>query len=86
MFHLIGVVVIGLIAGAIAKLIMPGKDPGGLLVTMGLGIGGALLATILGRMIGWYKAGESGGLIAGVIGAVILLAIYRLIKKKQAGA
>lgn len=85
MFHLIGVVVIGLIAGAIAKLIMPGKDPGGLLVTMGLGIGGALLATLLGRMIGWYRAGESGGLIAGVIGAVILLAIYRLIKKKQAG-
>jgi uncharacterized membrane protein YeaQ/YmgE (transglycosylase-associated protein family) len=86
MFHLIGVVVIGLIAGVIAKLIMPGKDPGGIIITIVLGVAGALLATFLGRLIGWYEAGESGGLIAGVIGAIILLAIYRLIKKKQTSA
>lgn len=86
MFHWIGIIIIGLIAGAVAKLIMPGKDPGGIFVTMALGIGGALLATFLGRMIGWYEAGESGGFIAGVIGAIILLAIYRLIKRKQPGA
>ncbi len=84
MFHLIWVIIIGLVAGALAKFIMPGKDPGGIIVTIVLGIAGALLATFLGRLIGWYKAGESAGFIAAVIGAIILLAIYRLIKKKPA--
>jgi uncharacterized membrane protein YeaQ/YmgE (transglycosylase-associated protein family) len=82
MLHWLGILIIGLIAGAVAKLIMPGKDPGGFLVTMVLGVAGAFLATFIGRLIGWYKAGESGGFIAAVIGAIILLAIYRLIKKK----
>ena len=86
MLHLLWVIIIGLIAGAIAKLIMPGKDPGGFIVTIVLGVVGALLATFIGRLVGWYKAGESGGLIAGIIGAVILLAIYRLIKKQKPAA
>lgn len=82
MLHLIWVIIIGLVAGALAKLIMPGKDPGGLIVTIVLGVVGALLATFLGRLIGWYGPGESAGFIAAVIGAIILLAAYRLIKKK----
>ncbi|MEO8664782.1 MAG: GlsB/YeaQ/YmgE family stress response membrane protein [Ignavibacteria bacterium] len=76
--------IIGLIAGALAKLIMPGKDPGGIIVTMLIGIAGALLFTWLGRMIGWYHEGESAGFIASVLGALVLLGIYRLIKGRGA--
>jgi uncharacterized membrane protein YeaQ/YmgE (transglycosylase-associated protein family) len=86
MLHLLWVVIIGFIAGAVAKLIMPGKDPGGFVITILLGIVGALLATFLGRLIGWYKEGQSAGFIAAIVGAIVLLAIYRLIKKKQASA
>lgn len=70
-------ILIGLVVGALAKLIMPGKDPGGCIITMLLGIGGALLATAIGRGLGWYDAGEAAGFIGSVIGAVIILAIYR---------
>jgi uncharacterized membrane protein YeaQ/YmgE (transglycosylase-associated protein family) len=62
---------------------MPGKDPGGFLVTTGLGIAGALISTYLGRLIGWYEVGQSAGFIAAVVGAVILLIIYRLIRKAK---
>ena len=81
--HFIGALIIGLIAGAVAKLIMPGKDPGGLFVTMGLGVLGALVATFLGRVVGWYHEGESAGFIAAVVGSIIILAIYRFIKGKR---
>ncbi len=81
MLHLLWVVIIGFIAGAVAKFIMPGKDSGGFLITTGLGIGGALVATFLGRFIGWYQAGESAGFIAAVVGAIIVLVIYRFVKK-----
>lgn len=81
--HFIGALIIGLIAGAVAKLIMPGKDPGGFLITMGLGVVGALLATFLGRAVGWYHEGESAGFIAAVVGSIIILAIYRLIKGRR---
>ena len=84
MLHLLWIIIIGLVAGAVAKLIMPGKDPGGLLITILLGVAGSLLANFLGRLIGWYKPGESGGFIAAIVGAVILLLIYRLLKKKPA--
>lgn len=77
-------IVIGLIAGAIAKLIMPGKDPGGWIVTILLGIGGALLAGFLGNLVGWYEPGEGAGFIAAIVGALIILAIYRLVIKKRA--
>lgn len=68
---------IGLIAGALAKAIMPGRDPGGLIITMLLGIAGAMLGTFLGRAVGWYQPGEGAGLIAAVVGAVLLLFVYR---------
>ena len=71
-------IVIGLLAGAIAKLITPGRDPSGCLITIALGIGGALLAGFLGQQFGWYRAGEGAGFIAAVIGAVALLLVYRM--------
>jgi len=83
MLNLLWTIIIGFIAGAVAKFIMPGKDPGGFLVTTGLGIGGALISTYLGRLIGWYEPGQSAGFIAAVVGAIIVLIIYRLIKKRQ---
>jgi uncharacterized membrane protein YeaQ/YmgE (transglycosylase-associated protein family) len=84
MFHVLWEAIIGLIVGALAKLIMPGKDPGGIIVTMLLGIAGALLAGWIGRAAGWYKPGQGAGFIMSIIGALILLFIYRLIKGKTA--
>ena len=77
---------IGLIAGALAKLIMPGRDPGGIFITMMLGIAGSLLAGFLGRSLGWYQDGQGAGLILSVVGAILLLAIYRMFKRSSAGA
>ena len=71
--------IVGLVVGAIAKLIMPGRDPGGIFITMLLGVAGAFIAGFLGRSLGWYHENESAGLIASVIGAVILLALYRMV-------
>jgi uncharacterized membrane protein YeaQ/YmgE (transglycosylase-associated protein family) len=76
--HLIWTLIIGLIVGAVAKFLMPGKDPGGIIVTMLLGIAGSLVATFLGRAVGWYSEGSSAGFIASVLGAILLLALYRL--------
>ncbi len=84
MLHLLWIIVIGFIAGVVAKFIMPGKQGGGFLITTGLGIVGAVVATFLGRLIGWYQAGESAGFIAAVVGALIVLVIYHFIKRKQA--
>lgn len=84
MMHIIWSIIIGGIAGAIAKLVMPGKDPGGFIVTILLGIAGSLLFTWLGRIIGWYEEGQSAGFIASILGAIVLLLIYRLIKGKGA--
>jgi len=74
---IIGMIVIGLVAGAIAKLLMPGKDPGGFVITILLGIAGSVVAGFLGRVLGWYREGESAGFIASIVGAIILLALYR---------
>jgi uncharacterized membrane protein YeaQ/YmgE (transglycosylase-associated protein family) len=82
MLNLLWTIIIGFVVGVVAKFLMPGKDPGGFIVTTVLGIAGALIATYLGRLIGWYRPGESAGFIAAVIGALILLVIYRLIRKK----
>jgi len=72
------VMLTGLIVGAIAKLLMPGKDPGGIVVTMLLGIAGSVVAYLIGRAAGWYvNYAEGPGIIASVIGAVVLLAVYR---------
>ena len=76
-------VLIGLAAGAIAKLIMPGKDPGGWIVTTVLGIAGAIVAKYLGQLVGLYAEGETAGFIGAVVGAVILLGAYRLITKSR---
>ena len=70
---------IGFIVGAIAKLLMPGRDPGGCIVTILLGIVGAIVAGYLGRAVGWYEPGQPAGFIASVIGAMLILLIYRLI-------
>jgi uncharacterized membrane protein YeaQ/YmgE (transglycosylase-associated protein family) len=70
--------------GAVAKLLMPGRDPGGFIITILLGIAGAFVANYLGQAIGWYKAGESAGFIASVVGAIILLLLYRFIFKRKA--
>jgi uncharacterized membrane protein YeaQ/YmgE (transglycosylase-associated protein family) len=71
--------IIGLVAGAIAKLIMPGRDPGGVIVTMLIGVAGSFIAGFLGRALGWYdEVGDGPGIIASIIGALILLGIYRM--------
>ena len=81
--HLIWTLIIGLIIGAVAKLLMPGKDPGGFIVTMLLGIAGSLVATYLGRAVGWYGENSSAGFIASVVGAILLLALYRVFTRKK---
>lgn len=75
--------IIGLVIGALAKLIMPGRDPGGFFVTMLIGIAGALLATFLGRQFGLYHAGQNAGFIGSLIGAIILLTLWRLVNRPR---
>ena len=82
--HWLWTIIIGLIVGAVAKLLMPGKDPGGFIITMLMGIAGSLVGTWLGRAVGWYREGESAGFIMSVIGAIILLAIYHLVRRRTA--
>jgi uncharacterized membrane protein YeaQ/YmgE (transglycosylase-associated protein family) len=79
----IWMLLIGLVVGAIAKFIMPGKDPGGIIVTMLIGIVGALIAGFLGRALGWYTEGEPAGFIASVVGAILLLIVYRLLTRNR---
>lgn len=83
MLSLLWTAIIGLVVGALAKLIMPGKDPGGIWVTMLIGIAGSFVGTFLGRLVGHYQPGESAGFIMSLVGALILLAIYHFIKRKQ---
>lgn len=73
--------IVGLVVGALAKLVMPGRDPGGIIVTMLLGIAGAFVAGALGHSLGWYAIGEGPGLLASVLGSVLLLAIYRVVAR-----
>ena len=84
MFGVIGWIVFGLIVGAIAKLVMPGRDPGGLLVTMLIGLAGSLAGGFVGRLLGMYGAGESAGFIMATLGAIALLTAYRLITRRHA--
>lgn len=76
-------IIIGLLAGAIAKLLMPGKDPGGCIVTIILGVAGAVLAGFIGKSVGWYNEGEAAGFIAAIVGAILILLIYRLILRRR---
>lgn len=84
MLSILGWIVFGLIAGVLAKLVMPGRDPGGIVVTIALGTGGALVAGFLGRLLGWYGAGEPAGFVMATLGAVLLLFIYRSFKTTAA--
>lgn len=77
-------IIIGGIAGGIAKLLMPGRDPGGCIVTILLGIAGAFVAGWLGQAVGWYDPGEGAGFLAAIVGAFIILAVYRLIAGRRA--
>ena len=76
-------IVIGALAGAIAKLIMPGRDPGGCIVTILLGVTGAALAGFLGHQLNWYEPGEGAGFLAAIVGAIIILFVYRLIAGRR---
>jgi len=76
-------IIIGAIAGAIAKAIMPGRDPGGCLITIALGIGGAVVAGFIGNSLGWYRNGQGAGFIAAVLGAILILFVWRLIAGRR---
>ena len=78
-----GWIMVGAVAGVLAKLIMPGRDPGGCIVTILLGIAGALLAGFIGRSVGWYSEGQAGGFIAATLGAILILFIYRLLMRRR---
>ena len=84
MMHLLWQAIIGLVVGAVAKLLMPGKDPGGIFITMLIGVAGSILAGFLGRALGWYAPSQSAGFIMSVVGALILLLIYRLLRGRPA--
>lgn len=76
-------ILIGGVAGGIAKLLMPGRDPGGCIITVLLGVAGALLAGWLGHQLGWYNTGEGAGFIAAIVGAFLLLLVYRLVASRR---
>ncbi len=82
--EILWMLIIGLVVGALAKFIMPGRDPGGFIVTIILGIVGAVIAGFLGRSMGWYNDGEPVGFIASIVGAILVLMVYRLVTKRGA--
>jgi uncharacterized membrane protein YeaQ/YmgE (transglycosylase-associated protein family) len=79
MVGVLGWMLFGLIVGALAKLVMPGRDPGGFLVTMAIGIAGALMGGLIGRSLGWYGPNDGAGFLMSLFGAIILLALYRML-------
>lgn len=81
--ELLWTLIIGLIVGAVAKFLMPGRDPGGFIITMLLGVAGAFVAGFLGEALGIYQVGEAAGFIASVLGAMLILFIYRLVVSRQ---
>ncbi len=84
--HYVWMFIVGLAAGYIARMLHPGKEGMGLILTGVLGIAGSFLANFLGQAIGWYKAGQNAGFIASVIGAIVLLVIYGFVAKKSDAA
>jgi uncharacterized membrane protein YeaQ/YmgE (transglycosylase-associated protein family) len=82
--HLIWTLLIGLVIGVVAKFLMPGRDPGGIIITMLIGIAGSFVATYAGRALGWYQEGQAAGFIMSVLGAIVLLALYHMIRPKTA--
>lgn len=81
---IIGWIVFGLIVGAVAKLLMPGRDPGGFIITILLGIAGALLGGFLGRSLGWYGPNDTAGFLMALLGSIILLLLYRFLFRRRA--
>jgi uncharacterized membrane protein YeaQ/YmgE (transglycosylase-associated protein family) len=84
MAGILGWILFGLIVGALAKFVMPGRDPGGIIVTMLLGIAGAVIGGFVGRAMGLYGPGQSAGFLMSFLGAVILLWIYRMFARRRA--
>jgi uncharacterized membrane protein YeaQ/YmgE (transglycosylase-associated protein family) len=78
---ILGWIVFGLVVGIVAKFLMPGRDPGGIWITIALGIAGALAGGFLGRLFGWYGEGDPVGFVMAVVGAIVLLVVYRLIAR-----
>jgi uncharacterized membrane protein YeaQ/YmgE (transglycosylase-associated protein family) len=79
---IIWAMIVGLVVGALAKLVMPGRDPGGVLITMLLGLAGSVVAYFIGRALGWYTAyGTGPGIIASILGAMLVLFIYRMARR-----
>lgn len=76
-------ILFGLVVGVIAKLLMPGRDPGGFIITMLIGIAGALLGGFIGRAMGFYGPGEAAGWLMSILGAIILLALYRMMARRR---
>jgi uncharacterized membrane protein YeaQ/YmgE (transglycosylase-associated protein family) len=83
MMELLWIILIGAIVGALAKLVMPGSDPGGFFLTALLGMGGAVVATVLGRMLGLYGPNQGAGFIASIVGAILVLVGYRTLTNRQ---
>ena len=75
-------ILIGFLVGRVAKFLMPGRDPGGFIITVLIGIAGSFVATYLGAAMGWYQQGETAGFIAAVLGSIVLLLLYRLLIKR----
>jgi uncharacterized membrane protein YeaQ/YmgE (transglycosylase-associated protein family) len=86
MFGILGTIVFGLIVGAVAKLIMPGKDPGGFIITMLLGVVGAVLGAWIGRAMHMYGPNDPAGFMMSLVGAIVLLAVYRMVTGRNRGA
>ena len=81
--HIIWTILIGFVAGLIAKMLTPGRDPSGFFITAAIGIAGSFAATYVGQALGWYQPGQSAGFIGGVVGAIVLLLIYHLVRSKS---
>jgi uncharacterized membrane protein YeaQ/YmgE (transglycosylase-associated protein family) len=86
MFGVLGWILFGLVAGVVAKLLMPGRDPGGFIMTILIGVAGALLGGFIGQAMGLYAEGESAGMFMSILGAVLLLALYRVFNRRAAHA
>jgi len=85
LMSIIGTLVIGLLAGLVARFLMPGRDAAGFIVTMLLGVAGAFVASWIGQALGWYRAGQPAGFIGAVIGALLILLVYRLVARRMGG-
>jgi uncharacterized membrane protein YeaQ/YmgE (transglycosylase-associated protein family) len=79
--HIIWTIIIGFVVGVVAKILTPGRDPGGFIITTLIGIAGSFAATYVGQAVGWYHAGETAGFIAAVVGAIVLLLLYRMLRR-----